>query len=41
MGVATYRTEEEMPERLRNTLPDLDKMSELLIDQSETEETVE
>ncbi len=37
MGVATYRTEEEMPERLRNTLPDLNRMSELLIEQDENE----
>lgn len=30
MGVATYRTAEDMPERLRNALPDLEEMKKLL-----------
>ena len=30
MGVATYRTSEEMPERLRNALPDIEELRKLL-----------
>jgi hypothetical protein len=30
MGVATYRTAEEMPENWRNVLPDIDKLKKLL-----------
>lgn len=30
MGVATYRTKDEMPERLRQALPDMDDLKKLL-----------
>ena len=30
MGVATYRTSKDMPERLRNALPDIDELRKLL-----------
>ena len=30
MGVATYRTKEEMPERFRDALPDIDELKKLL-----------
>jgi hypothetical protein len=30
MGVATYTTSEEMPERLRKALPDIDELKKLL-----------
>ena len=30
MGVATYRTKEEMPEKLRNALPDIEDLKKLL-----------
>lgn len=30
MGVATYRTKDEMPERLRQALPDMDELKKLL-----------
>jgi hypothetical protein len=30
MGVATYRTSEEMPEKWRKALPDIDAMRKLL-----------
>ncbi len=30
MGVATYNTSEEMPERLRNALPDIDELKKIL-----------
>ena len=30
MGVATYRTSEEMPEKWRNALPDIEEMKKLL-----------
>jgi hypothetical protein len=30
MGVATYRTTEEMPEKWRNVLPDIDELKKLL-----------
>jgi hypothetical protein len=30
MGVATYRTKEDMPERLRKALPDMDELKKLL-----------
>lgn len=30
MGVATYRTKEDMPERLRNALPDLEELKKLM-----------
>jgi hypothetical protein len=30
MGVATYRTSAEMPEKWRNALPDIDEMKKLL-----------
>ena len=30
MGVATYRTLDDMPEPLRNSLPDLEDMAKLL-----------
>ena len=29
MGVATYRTKQDMPEELQKALPDLDKMKDL------------
>lgn len=32
MGVATYRTREDMPERLRNALPDMDAMKNILVE---------
>ena len=30
MGVATYRTKEEMPEKFRDALPDIDDLKKLL-----------
>ncbi|GAP72764.1 hypothetical protein SAMD00024442_41_25 [Candidatus Symbiothrix dinenymphae] len=30
MGVATYRTSEEMPEKLRRSMPDIEKLKKLL-----------
>jgi len=30
MGVATYRTKEEMPEKFRNALPDIEDLKKLL-----------
>ncbi len=30
MGVATYTTSEEMPEKLRNALPDIEELKKLL-----------
>ena len=30
LGVATYRTAEEMPEKLRKALPDIEEMKKLL-----------
>ena len=30
MGVATYRSAEDMPEKLRKALPDIEKLKELL-----------
>jgi hypothetical protein len=30
MGVVTYRTSEEMPERLRKALPDIEELKKLL-----------
>ena len=30
MGVATYRTSKDMPERLRNALPDIEELRKLL-----------
>ena len=30
MGVATFRTKEEMPEKLRKSLPDIDELKKLL-----------
>lgn len=32
MGVATYKTKQDMPDRLRNALPDLEEMKKLLKD---------
>ena len=30
MGVATYRTKEEMPEKFRDALPDIEDLKKLL-----------
>lgn len=30
MGVATYRATKDMPERLRNALPDIEELKKLL-----------
>jgi len=30
MGVATYRASKDMPERLRNALPDIEELKKLL-----------
>ena len=35
MGVATYKTAEDMSEELRNALPDMDEMRKLLTDDSD------
>ena len=40
MGVATYRTAQEMPEYLRKTLPDIDKLQNLLSENDSKSETV-
>ena len=40
MGVATYRTAQEMPENLRKTLPDIDKLQNLLSENDSKSETV-
>ena len=40
MGVATYRTAHEMPENLRKTLPDIDKLQNLLSENDSKSETV-
>lgn len=37
MGVATYKTAEDMSEELRNALPDMDEMRKLLINESDTD----
>lgn len=41
MGVATYTTSSEMPERLRNTLPDVEELRKLLISNEMKEEIEE
>ncbi len=30
MGVATYRTSKDLPERLRNALPDIEELKKLM-----------
>ena len=37
MGVATYKTAEDMSEELRKALPDMDEMRKLLINESDTD----
>ena len=37
MGVATYKTAEDMSEELRQALPDMDEMRKLLINESDTD----
>ena len=37
MGVATYKSASEMPERLRKALPDIEDMRKLIQGKSETE----
>ena len=38
MGVATYKTKQDMPDKLRNALPDIEKMKELLCESEKTGE---
>lgn len=38
MGVATYSTSREMPEKLRNTLPDVEELRRLLVNNKNDEE---
>ena len=38
MGVATYRTAQEMPENLRRTLPDINELQSLLSKDNSTKE---
>ena len=35
MGVATYKTAEDMSEELRNALPDMDEMRKLVTENNE------
>ena len=35
MGVATYKTAEDMSEELRNALPDMDEMRKLITENNE------
>ena len=39
MGVATYKTAEDMSEELRKALPDMDEMRKLLINESDTDKS--
>ena len=39
MGVATYRTSDEMPEKLRNALPDIEELKRQLTDAGENAES--